>query len=197
MKIIAVTGGIGSGKSTIAREFERLGAHLIDADKISYEIMLPGGAAYNEVIKSFGSGILTESGEIDRKALGGIVFADSEKLRLLNEITHKLIYAEMKERIAQAQAEVVCLEIPLLFSAPCPFDLDMKIAVVADRDIRINRVIGRDNCTKEQVEARMAKQLSDCELRALADFVIENNGGLDSLRRQTEEVFARLKLNGG
>lgn len=192
MKVIALTGGIGSGKSTVAAEFERLGADVIDSDKISYEIMLPGGSAYNEVVETFGKEILHSDGTIDRKHLGDIVFLNNEKLKTLTDITHRLIYKEMQRRMNLSESEVVCLEIPLLFTSKCPIDIMLKIVVTAPRDMRIKRVIRRDRCTREQVEARMAKQLSDDEMIRLADCVIENDGDIEYVRGQVLCIYKRI-----
>lgn len=192
MKIVAVTGGIGSGKSMASREFEKLGAYVVDADKISHEIMMKNGAAYNEVIEVFGKGILKADGEIDRRALGDIVFADSKMLKRLTDITHRIIYSEIERRVEESDAEIICLEIPLLFTSECPIHIDMTVAVLADREVRIARVMNRDGCTRGQVEARMAKQLSSEEMRNRADCTVENSQGIDELREQVERIFKTL-----
>ena len=196
MKTIALTGGIGSGKSSALFEFQKLGAEIIDSDKISHMLMMRGGAAYNEVVAEFGREILGGDGEIDRKKLAKIVFSDEKKLKRLNKITHTLIYKEIKRRIFESTADVVCIEIPLLFSSENPLDFDMKVAVVADRETRISRVISRDRTTREQAEARMNKQLSDDEMRRLADCVIENNGDIKALVRRVREIYKSLTESG-
>lgn len=195
MKIIAVTGGIGSGKSTVAKEFKNLGAVVISADEVSHLIMKKGGLAYNKVTEVFGDGILNADKEINRKSLAGIVFNDKDKLILLNSITHSIIYKVMAEEVKKAKdadKDVVCLEIPLLFNDKCPIDYDMSIAVVADKEIRINRVINRDNCTRSEAESRMAKQLTDDKLKEYADCVVENNGDLAKLKKSVKEIYDRL-----
>lgn len=196
MKTIALTGGIGSGKSSALHEFQKLGAEIIDSDKISHMLMMRGGAAYNEVVAEFGREILGRDGEIDRKKLAKIVFSDEKKLKRLNKITHTLIYKEIKRRIFESTADVVCIEIPLLFSSENPLDFDMKVAVVADRETRISRVISRDRTTREQAEARMNKQLSNDEMRRLADCVIENNGDIKALVRRVREIYKSLTESG-
>lgn len=194
MKIIAVTGGIGSGKSTVSAEFAALGAEVISADAVSHEIMLPGKNAYEAVVKLFGREILDSNDEIDRVRLADIVFSDAEKLNSLNSVTHRLIYEEIQRRIDSSEASTVCLEIPLLFSAKCPISIDASIAVTADKEIRLERVIVRDGCTAEQALARMAKQLPDEYLAAHADFVIENNGDIEALKIKTAEIWQSLGL---
>lgn len=195
MKIIAVTGGIGSGKSTVAKEFKNLGAVVISADEVSRLIMKKGGLAYNKVTEVFGNGILNADKEINRKALADIVFNDKDKLMLLNSVTHSLIYkvmAEEAEKARNSDADVVCLEIPLLFNDKCPIDYDMSIAVIADKEVRINRVINRDKCTRNEAESRIAKQLTDEKLKEYADCVIANNGDLKELKKAVKEVYDGL-----
>ncbi len=192
MKIIGLTGGIGSGKSTVLAEFARLGADIISCDEISHRIMKSGNAAYDEVVAVFGTKILNTDGEINRKALADIVFSDNQKLETLNKISHKHIYNEVKAEINASSKEVVCVEIPLLFTAECPISLDLTVAVTAPTEVRIARVISRDGADRRQVEARMAKQLTDEELSRLADCVIENSGDLEHLRGCVNEIYNRL-----
>ncbi len=195
MKVIALTGGIGAGKSKVLKEFEKLGAFVIDADKISKEIMKKGGSAYNHTVAEFGSVILNEDNEINRKALADIVFSDEKKLARLNEITHTLIYKEITDRLRLADAKLACVEIPLLFSAECQLDFSLSVAVVAPKEIRIERVIQRDNSSREQVLDRMSKQLSDEELERLADCIIVNDGNEEELKNKVFGIYNRLFEN--
>ncbi len=195
MKIIALTGGIGAGKSHVLKEFEKLGAYVLDSDKISKEIMLNGASAYNKVVAEFGDVILDENSEINRKALADIVFNDKKKLARLNEITHTLIYNEIEDKIEKSDADIVCVEIPLLFTTKCPFDIALKIAVVAPVDIRIKRVMERDNCTREQVLERISKQLSDEEMTKLSDLVIVNDGNETELRNKVVFIYRSILEN--
>ncbi len=195
MKVIALTGGIGSGKSTVGAEFKKLGAEVIDSDKISHEIMQPGGCAYNEVVDAFGKDILHPDRSINRKYLADIVFSDDKKLKTLTDITHTLIYKEIQRRIDISDSDVVCLEIPLLFTSECPIDIALKIAVVAPYDVRLNRVIERDGCTEKQAKIRMKKQLSDDELIRLSDCYIENNGDIINVRKQVETIYNKIIRN--
>ncbi len=192
MKVVAVTGGIGSGKSRVTAEFKKLGAEVIDADKIGHLIMEPNMPAYYEIIKKFGSDILTDDLHIDRKKLGKIVFSHKDKLEALNEITHKSIYCEIKRRIDQSDKEIVCVEIPLLFNEECPLDLDMIIGVLADKDIRIDRILKRDKTTKEEAEGRIKSQLPDEVIKSKSDVVLYNNGDIDHLNVQIKRLFAEL-----
>lgn len=189
MKIIAITGGIGSGKTTVLNEFRTLGAMIISCDEISHRIMKKGERAYNEVRLAFGDEILAKDGEIDRALLAKAVFSDDKKLKKLNSITHRIIYEEIKKELESISAEVVCIEIPLLFSADCPIEIDITVAVVADKELRIKRTMARDGISREQVEARMKKQLTDEEMSLLADIVIKNNGDKCLLSKTVEEIY--------
>lgn len=175
MKIIGVTGGIGSGKTTVSAMFKELGAEVVDADKISRSITKKNGAAYPDIVNAFGEEILLKSGEIDRKALAKKVFSDKKSLELLNKITHKYVFEEMRERIEKSKKEVVVLDVPLLFSSEFPFECDLTVGVTADREERIKRVETRDGMTREEIIKRIENQISDEVLREKADVIIENN----------------------
>jgi len=192
MKIIGITGGIGAGKSAVSAELEKLGAGVIDADRISRQVSLSCGSAFSEIIECFGKGILTENGEIDRKKLGEIVFSDSEKLALLEKITHKHIFDEMKKQLDACNAEVAVLDVPLLFSSDFPFDCDVTVAVIAVVEVRVSRVMKRDNITRDAALLRIKNQLADGELKRLADVCFENNGDLDDLNAFAEKLYSEL-----
>lgn len=183
MKIIGITGGSGAGKSTVCAELKKRGALIIDADKISREVSARGGAAFDEIVGAFGEEILS-GGEIDRKRLGGIVFADREKLDTLNKITHKHIFAEMKRQLSGCRAAVAVLDVPLLFQDDFPIKCDLTVAVTAPHDVRIERIMRRDGIDRGAAEARLKNQISDAQYAELADMCFENNG--------TEERLAEL-----
>ncbi len=192
MKVVALTGGIGSGKSTVLKEFGKLGAEIISCDEVSHRIMLRGGIAYPEVVSGFGKEVLDNDGEIDRKILADMVFSDKDKLTLLNNIMHRLIYSEINLLIRKSSAEVLCVEIPLLFTAECPIHLDGKMAVTAPSDIRRKRGSKRDKSSTKQLEARIANQLSDEEMSKKADIVIENTGDLETLKTCVAQIYYSL-----
>lgn len=189
MIILGITGGIGAGKSVVTETFSRLGADVVDADKIAREILNKGHDAYNEVIEKFGKEILDSDGEIIRKKLASIVFNDKDKLESLNKITHVYIFDEMNKQIGASKAELICLDVPLLFSSDFPIKCNKTLVVTADDEIRIKRVIKRDNCTKEQVQERMSKQLKQEDMVKRADFVIENNDDKFPVDRIKEIYF--------
>lgn len=192
MKIIGVTGGIGSGKTTVCEMFEKLGAEVIDADKIAHDITKRDGAAYAEIIGKFGEKVMLPGGEIDRKALAKIVFSDSEKLKLLEHITHKYVFEEMKKRMDKSTAPVVVLDVPLLFSSEFPFACDLTVGVTADMEDRISRVFKRDNMTREEIISRINNQISDKTLKEKADIIIENSS-LDLTFIKVKEIFNKIR----
>lgn len=192
MKILGITGGIGSGKTTVTRLFEQLGATVIDADGIAHQILEKGGSAYTKVLKHFGNDILTAEEEIDRKKLAGIVFLHPEQLQELNDITHPCIFKEMERQIRTATSDLVCLDVPLLFSSAFPIACDKTLAVVAPKDLRISRVMQRDHTTKEAVEQRMRSQLADETLKRLADFCIHNDGEEADLAMVVKEIYHKM-----
>ena len=193
MKIIGVTGGIGSGKSTVCKEFAALGAAIIDADEISHKITRKGEQAYFEIIENFGKEILTQDKEIDRRLLGKIVFADKEKLCLLNRITHKYIFAEMNRQIEENNGkEVVVLDVPLLFGSDFPIKYDLSIGVIVPDVVRIARVAKRDKISEKDVLARIKNQLKNEDYIRLCDICIENVD-IEKMKRQVADIFESLR----
>ena len=178
MKIIGITGGTGAGKSSVCDEFKKNGAQIIDADAIARQIVQKGQPAIDEIVAEFGDDVINENGELNRKKTAGIVFSDSKKLDLLNKITHKYIFAEMQKQIDECTAKILVLDVPLLFQSDFPFKCDLTVAVVADRDKRIGRIIARDGISRAMAEERVLNQMSDEEYRELADIYFENNGDI-------------------
>lgn len=184
--IIGLTGGIASGKSTVSAYLAELGAIIIDADKIAHEIMEKGKTAYWQVIEAFGREILAENGEIDRSRLGKIVFNELEKKKILEEITHPQVIREMREKIEEYRAEnkVIVLDIPLLFEAGLEFMVDEIWVVYVDRGTQLQRLMARDGLSYEEANKRIQAQMSLEKKRDLADFVINNKGNIEDLKRQ-------------
>ena len=193
MKIIGVTGGIGSGKTTVSSMFASFGAEIVDADEIARAVTKSGGAAYKEIIDAFGEEILLPDGEINRKALGKIVFQDKKSLELLNKITHKYVFEEIKRRIETSLAQVVVLDVPLLFSSDFPFECDLTVGVIADKEERIKRVEKRDGLSREEILKRIENQISDESLRQKADVIIENNS-YDAAKFEVENIIKRIGI---
>ncbi len=182
MKIIGITGGTGAGKSAVCDELKRYGAQIIDADEIARQVVQKGQPALNEIALAFGCEVINPDGELNRKKMGSIVFSDSEKLCILNQITHKYIYAEMQKQIDESLADILVLDVPLLFQNDFPFICDLTVAVIADKELRIKRVMARDGIDYVSAEKRIQSQMLDDEYRSHADVCFENNGGIEKIK---------------
>ena len=194
MKIIGVTGATGAGKSVLCAELKKRGAEIIDADKIARENSLRGGAAFDEIVAAFGHEILDASGEINRKALAAIVFADKERLELLNKITHKYVYAEIEKRLSECKAGTAVLDVPLLFEKGSPLKCDFTVAVTAKPEIREKRIMERDKICREAARARMKNQMPDKEYSEKADVTVDNSGTAERMAVAAEEILKKIKL---
>lgn len=188
MLSVALTGGIGSGKSTVAEIFEELGALVIDSDQLAREVIERGTSGYDAVLSRFGDSILKE-GEIDRSALGAIVFADEKARKDLEGIIHPLV-RERSEKIASraGDSRIVINQIPLLVETSGAKRFDFVITVEADLEIRRERLRAR-GMKDYEISRRISAQASDDEREAIANIVITNNGSLDELTREVERVW--------
>jgi dephospho-CoA kinase len=200
-KTIALTGGIGTGKSTVSRLFAALGAVVVDADAIVHELQAPGTPLLAEIAAAFGPDVLDASGALDRKRLADLVFADPEQRQRLNALVHPRVGAEMARRTEAARASsaaLVVMDIPLFFETR-PRDrtaaragFDATVLVWAPRAAQVERTVTRDGCTREEAERRIAAQLPIDEKRALADHVIDNGGSLEETEAQVRRLFEQL-----
>lgn len=194
--VIGLSGGIGSGKSTVAAMLGELGANVIDADRIGHEMYLPGSEGFHRVVEAFGPGVVGADGKIDRPVLGRIVFADAAALGRLNAIVHPLIVAELFRRIAAAREESstrpIVIEAAILAEAGWKTLFDRLWVVSVRPETAIARVTGSRPLTRDDVERRIAAQMPDAERRRLADVVIENDGTPAQLRARVEEEWKRL-----
>ncbi len=188
---IGITGGIGSGKSTVARLFLALGVPVIDTDEIARQLVRPGQPALTRIRQAFGAGILAPSGELDRSAMRDIVFAAPEKRRELEQILHPLIRAEAAAW-ARSQREPYCLiVIPLLIEAGWLDDVDRILVVDAPLELQLRRATTRDRAAEADVRAIIDAQCAREARLAAADDVISNDGDLDRLRLQVERLHRR------
>ncbi len=195
MITIGLTGGIGAGKSSVAKILAELGAPVINADEIGHSVYLPGEPAYRELIDAFGQEIVASDGTIDRKRLGAIVFSDAEALRRLNSIVHPRIHQRLREMIAamrkQGEARPIVIEAAVLIEAGW-HDLCQQIWVItAPREEIIRRLESQRGLRPEEIRARIEAQLSDDERRKLAVAVIENNQGFEELREKVRALWEK------
>ena len=197
MKTIGLTGGIGSGKSTVSQILAGLGAWVIDADKVGHEIYLPGKAAWQQVTAAFGRDILAADQTIDRKKLGAIVFGSEEARKKLNAIVHPLMFKEIERRIKEKRAEGVIqpivVEAAVLIEANWLPLVDEVWVVVAGRSAVIERVAAQRGLSAHDTEARIVSQLADAERLKHASVVIPNDGALEDLQKRVSEAWSRLQ----
>ncbi|AYL35523.1 dephospho-CoA kinase [Streptomyces fungicidicus] len=191
---VGLTGGIGAGKSEVSRLLVEHGAVLIDADRIAREVVEPGTPGLAAVVDAFGEEILTADGALDRPKLGSLVFADPEKLAVLNAIVHPLVGARSRElEEAAAVDAVVVHDVPLLTENGLAPLYDLVIVVDASPETQLDRLVDRRGMTAQDARARMAAQASREERRAIADIVIDNDVPLDALRRRVGDVWSQLE----
>lgn len=200
--VVGLTGGIGSGKSTVAGMLEKLGATLIDVDAIVRELQQPGAPLLEEIAAAFGPEVIDAHGALDREALGAIVFRDPEARQTLNRIVHPKLGAEVAPRLArarQAGVPLVVLDIPLLFEGrragsggASAMHFDFTVVVWVPREIQIERQLLREDYDRDEAERRIDAQMPLDEKLALADLVIDNSASLADTERQVRELYARL-----
>lgn len=200
MRIIGLTGGVGSGKSTVARYLERLGARLLNADKVGHECYLPGTPAWYDVQETFGKEILGAGEEIDRKKLGAIVFGNPEKLAQLNGITHPRIRQMMTDRLQQWRDEgvqVAVVEAAILIEANWLPLVDELWVTYAPEEVVVQRIRRRNSLSVEQIQARIMAQLPHEERAAHAQVIIDTDCELAELERRVRAAWdARIVAKG-
>lgn len=194
---VGLTGGLASGKSTVAARFRELGAFHVDADRIAHELLAPGGGAERETVARFGDSIIGSDGGIERKALAAIVFADPRALADLNAIVHPRVRAEIGRRIAAHEADaspspVALVDAALLVESGIHRDLDALIVVACDEATQIGRAVARGGLTEGEARARIAAQAPLQQKLAAADYVIDNGSSLDETGRQVLRVWDAL-----
>ena len=196
MGYFGLTGGAASGKSTVARMFQDLGARIIDADRIGHEMLRSSSPAYAEILRQFGKEILDDSGEIDRSRLGRIVFGDLQKLQQLNAIVHPRIIARVEDLAAQYHADdpgaVILVDAALIFEAGIRGRFDKVVVAWCRPDQQIERLMAKSGLTREEAERRIAAQMPAEEKRRRADYLIDCSGSLESTREQVRRVYADL-----
>lgn len=195
MKKIGLTGGIGSGKSTVAKQLAAAGFPVVDADQLAREIVEPGQPALAELAEAFGEEILAADGSLNRAALAERAFASQEGTDTLNSITHPAIRALTDQRFAEAEAagvEAVIYDMPLLVDLGLDKGMDLVVVVSASEDIRIQRLAASRGVDEADARRRMAAQIDEATRNAAADVVIDNNGGLDELGPQVDLLIEKI-----
>ncbi len=190
---VGLTGGIGAGKSTVADLFSQKGAVVIRSDELARQVIEPQTPGFQHVIDRFGKDIVNSEGYIDRAKLAQIVFQDDAALKDLENIVHPLVRSKTNELVNQHTAETIIVnEIPLLLERKMESLFDFLVIVISSEKNRLERLAQR-GLTTEQATARMAKQVSDDERRAAADFLIVNDGNLDQLEVDVEKIWQTLQ----
>jgi dephospho-CoA kinase len=200
--VVGLSGGIGTGKSSVARLFAEAGAVVIDADAIVHELQAPGTPMLAEIAEAFGPEVIRADGSLDRERLGSIVFRDAEARRRLGALVHPKVGAEMLRRLEAARAagaRLVVLDIPLLFEgrkagtgSAALLGFDTSVLAYAPEALQIERQIARDRCSRDEALRRIRAQLPIEEKRALADHVIDNSGALADTAHQVRALVAHL-----
>jgi len=196
MLVVGLTGGVCSGKSTVAAMFERLGAVVIDADRIAHELQAPGRPVFEAIVSAFGREVVGEDGRIDRRRLGAVVFGDPRARARLEDIVHPAIVEECERRIRQAEtsgATVCLLDAALLIESGRHARFDMMILVEASEAVQLERLMARMGLTRDEAIQRIRSQMPLEEKRRYAGFVIENAGPLEETERQVKAVWEQLR----
>lgn len=197
MLLVALTGGIASGKSTVARRLEEHGAVVVDADLVARQVVEPGEPALARIAKEFGPGVIAADGSLDRAALGAIVFSDPEGRQRLNAITHPAVLERSRALFAAAGAAdpdaIVVYDIPLLVEAGRGDEFDLTVVVHAATETRVQRMIELRGMTREEALHRINSQATDTDRFAIADVVIDADSSLEQTLEQTDALWENLR----
>jgi dephospho-CoA kinase len=200
MIVAGLTGGIATGKSTVASIFEAAGARLIDADRIARDAVRKGAPAYHDAVAHFGEAVLQDDGEIDRKRLAAVIFNDPAEQRALERIVHPQVKQEIARSLDLIRREtpdaLVIVDVPLLFESGMDRGLAAAIVVYVPEQIQLERLMARDALTQPEALARIRAQMPIEKKKSLATLVIDNSGSLERTRDQTLEVYRRLSQQG-
>ncbi|MFO0758257.1 MAG: dephospho-CoA kinase [Byssovorax sp.] len=196
LHLFGLTGGLASGKSTVAARFRALGLPVIDADQLAREVVAPGSEGLQAVVKAFGEGVLAADGSLDRARMAELVFSSPDKRRTLNSIVHPRIAALTAERAAELAAAgetLACYEAALLVENGIADAFRPLVVVAVPLDVQVARAMARDGATEEQARARIAAQLPLSAKVAAADFVIDNGGDREATGARAAEVLAEIR----
>lgn len=189
---VGLTGGMGSGKSTVARRFAELGAAIIDADQIARDVVEPGEPALAELAEAFGEGILLDDGSLNRGELAKRAFVSAEKTELLNSITHPRIEQRTEEQFNAAGDAIIVFDSPLLIEMGQSEAQGLVVVVHTPVEVRLDRLVESRGVDREDAKQRIAKQISDDKRLQFADVVLENSGTEEDLVRQVDRIWERI-----
>jgi dephospho-CoA kinase len=190
--LIALTGGIGSGKSTVARRWVELGATEVDADLLAREVVEPGSIGLEQVTQEFGPSVLTQSGTLDRAELAKIAFANDANRVKLESILHPLIQ-ELALKKVQGLQDVIVYTIPLFVESKSKLQFDKVVAISCDEDVRVRRLVDSRGMNEAEARSRVAAQATDSQREAVADLVIDSNCSLEELFQKADEIYLGFK----
>ena len=197
MKVIGITGGFKSGKTTVAHILSNLGARVIDTDKLAHRALLSGTETYRRIVKGFGKRILNENDRIDRRKLARVVFNDNKKLKLLNNIIHPYVKKELKKKLLEIKRDnpnaIVVVEVPLLFEAGMQQIMDKIIVVSASKNKQIERAKKDMSLSEDEIKKRIGAQMPMSKKKELADLEVDNNGSIEKTKRQIEKIWEEIK----
>jgi dephospho-CoA kinase len=198
-KVIAITGGIGSGKSAVTKLFEQWGARTVDADLLAREVVEPGSEGFQRVVQSFGPDMVLADGSLNRPKLASIIFSDQEKKTLLESLLHPLIrerWLSQLEQLKKSDAPVIAYIVPLFFESTAQMpEIEKVVLISAPEETRIARVMSRDLFPRQMAELRIKAQLPDSAKIDKSDYVIKNDSSLEELESRAREVFSELAGN--
>lgn len=190
--IFGITGATGTGKSTVSDIFRSLGVDVIDADKVSRDVTVSGSGCLAEIKRHFGDSVILDGGELDRRALGKIVFSDKNELSVLTEITHKYIKKAVEKRICQSKSNICAVDGAVLIGSNMESICEFMVVVTAEEDIRKKRIMQRDGICAQEAQSRMKSQKDMDFYIAHADYVIENNEGKSELEEKARYVYDKI-----
>jgi dephospho-CoA kinase len=194
---VGLTGGLACGKTFVGEALAALGCHVLQADQLGHQVLLPGGEAYAPVVREFGSGILAENGEIDRRALAGQVFSNPERLALLNSLVHPPVLRQEDtwlNRMAACDPHgIAVIEAAILVEIGVHQRFDKLIVVVCQEEQQIERSMKRDGVERERVRTRLSRQMPLSEKRKFADFIVDTSGTKEETLRQARAVYDSLR----
>ncbi|HXI93354.1 MAG TPA: dephospho-CoA kinase [Blastocatellia bacterium] len=194
---VGLTGSIAVGKSYVVSVLAELGCVTFDADKVAHTVMEPGRRAYEDIVREFGEGVVAPDGSIDRQKLGAIVFGDETRRIRLNEIVHPRVIEEQNRLLQQAEANdpdgIAVIDAALMIESGGYKRFDKLIVVYCDRETQLERLMRRNQITREDAERRVAAQMSSDEKREYADYEIDTSGGFDETRQKVVEVHSELQ----